>query len=162
VVVVFAAVLVPTASPKSGARVDLSVLPLPASELGSAAPSLPLQPHSGAHSPLGGSLIPNRSSTLGQWDFWAKRGWIRGYELDYGLGASGGAGVTEVLTNVDEYKTSADAKKGLAIQKGRSRWVTHYGKRGLSVAIKKEKVAAVGARRFAFLVSYSAANIAPV
>jgi hypothetical protein len=87
-------------------------------------------------------------------------GRIRGRALDYGLGASGGAGVTEVWTGVDEYKTSADARKGLAFWKEGERRLTRWGR--ISVAIKNEKVGAVGSRRFAILVSYRAANIKPL
>jgi hypothetical protein len=162
-----AAVGVPAASAKSGGHVKLSVLPLPKSSLGSAAKSLSLQHDSGAN---GGSgllpVTPNRSFiptgppplfNLG------RIGRISGYALDYGLGARGGSGVTEVWTSVDRYKTSADAKKGLAFLHRDDRRVTfwnHHG--GLAIAIKAESVAPVGSRQFAFLVSYRAANIAPL
>ena len=88
-----------------------------------------------------------------------------GYALDYGHGASGAAGVTEVWTSVDSYKTSADAKKGLASWK---RWETNlylpsslHGD-ALSVTNKKQKAAAIGSARFAVLASYSGSNIAPL
>jgi hypothetical protein len=93
-------------------------------------------------------------------------GRIGGYALDYGLGASGAAGVTEVYTSVDEYKTRGAAKAGLAWESRLDRAVSseigQSGQGGLAFRFKAEKVAPLGTRRFAFLASYSAANIAPV
>jgi hypothetical protein len=164
--VVLAAVLVPAASARSGVHVKLSVLPLPQSVIGSAAQSLPLQPNSGVDAPGVGTLlspIPGFVGGLGCNEFcWAKLGGISGYALDYGQGASGGAGVTEVRTSVDKYKTAADAKKGLALWKADESQFVGYPGYGLTIDRKKKKVAAVGEGRFAFLVSYRAPNIAPL
>jgi hypothetical protein len=151
---------------KSGGRVKLSLLPLPESVIGSAAKSLLLQPDSGT-APNGDAL--KRGSFLTPTHAWdgstglrfRKLGRISGYVLDYGLGASGGAGVTEVWTSVDEYKTSADARKGLSAWSSVDQDGFRIGP-GLAVSHTAEKVAAVGSRRFAFLVGFSAANIAPV
>jgi len=169
--VLVAAVVVPAASAKSGTGVRLSVLPLPKSAIGPAAKSLPLQPDSGvaSHYQLAGRgevLLPTRSLPGTPRDKLAKLGRISGYALDYGLGASGGADVTEVYTYVDQYKTIADAKRGLALwrslDRGVTGWIGQSGGGGLAFAITAAKVAPVGSRRFAFLVSYSAANIAPI
>jgi len=164
-----AVVAVPAASARSSARVRLSVLPLPASSLGSAASSLPLQGDSGVvtnkdfRTGFGLPTTPNRWFASPPFDP-AKLGRTSGYALDYGHGASGGTGVTEVWTSVDRYKSGAAAKKGLASWR---RWETnlflasHF--RGVfSVAVKKQKVAALGSSRFAVLVGYSGANIAPL
>ena len=61
---------------------------------------------------------------------------------------------------MDEYKTSAGARKGLGYWKGAVLRPTRWGQ--ISVAVRKEKVAAVGSGRFANLVRYTAANIAPL
>jgi len=164
-----AAVAVPAASAKSGARVRLSILPLPRSVIGRAAKSLPLQPDSGfapnKHAAKRGAvLIPTHSRGGGKGG-WAHLGRIGGYALDYGLGASGGAGVTNVYTNVDQYKTSSDAERGLFTWQSYDQLpfgLGQSGGAGLSGTIKIPKVAPVGSNRFAVLVSYSAANIAPV
>jgi len=162
VVAMLAVVLVPAASAQS-VGVKVSVLPLPKAVIGSAAKSLRLQPDSYGVRPshefllgpiykwYGNGAIEVALATLGR---------IKGHALDYGLGASGGAGVTEVWTSVDEYKTSAGARKGLAFWKGGVLRPTRWG--GISVAVKKQKVAAVGRRRFAILVGYRAANIKPL
>jgi hypothetical protein len=169
------AVAVPAASAKSGPRVKLSVLPLPASALGSAGKLLALQHDSGVlvnggdntnlvkkvYVGSGLPVTPNRS-LIPTGAVFAKLGRISGYALDYGLGASGGAGVTEVRTSVDKYKTSADAKKGLAFWKSDDRRVCRYAGGGLAITNRGEKVAPVGSGRFAFLVSYADTNIAPL
>jgi hypothetical protein len=161
------AVAVPAASAMSAVRVKQSVLPLPASSLGSAARSLRLQGDSGVVSnkdllAVELPVTPNRSFGNAPLEP-AKLGRVSGYALDYGHGASGGAGVTEVWTSVDRYKTSTDAKKGLAFWR---RWdrlgPKLLGGGELSVAVQKEKTAALGSGRFAVLVRYSAANIGPL
>lgn len=170
IVLITAAVAVPAASARSSAGAQLSALPLPRSVIGRAAKSLPLEPDSGVASNRGpverGLLLtPTHSlaapaATRGR-DF----GRVGGYVLDYGLGASGGAGVTEVWTSVDEYKARGGAKEGLAFWKFYDRLPPPHDDTGvpaLTVVHKPEKVAAVGSRRFAFFVGFRAANIAPV
>jgi hypothetical protein len=175
VVALIAAVLVPLASAKSGARVKLSVLPLPKSALGPAAETLRLQRagsgvlvdsgNEAGKLAIGGMPVtPNASFgfTFPAGPYLDKLGWISGYVLDYGLGASGGAGVTEVRTGVDQYKTRADARKGLALWKQSDPTISHWVGSGFAVSVAQEKVAAVGGRRFAFLVGFSDANITPL
>jgi hypothetical protein len=152
-----AAVAVPAASAKSFA-VKLSVLPLQKAQLG-AAKSLPLQPDSGVISDAaaaGYSFTASSSKTL------TKLGRITGYGLDYGIGASGGSGATETGTRVEEYKTAADAKNGLAFWKKDDAWVSQLNQGGFAVSNSSVKVPAIGGSRFADLASYSSANIVPV
>jgi hypothetical protein len=99
----------------------------------------------------------------------AELGRVSGYALDYGHGESGGAGITEVWTSVDAYKTSADAARGLAyrreveLQRARkTNWFLGFNPDPLSATATREKAAAVGTRRFAVFVVYSAANLAPL
>jgi hypothetical protein len=153
-----AAVAVPAASAQSSA-VKLSLLPLQKAQLG-AAKSLPLQHDSGVVSNADAaerSLGPASAGDL------KKLGRVTGYGLDYGIGASGGSGVTEVWTSADQYKTAADAKKGLAYWKKSDPKVAGIlNQGGFAVTSKTVQVPAVGSARFADLVSYSAANIVPV
>jgi hypothetical protein len=139
--------------------------------IGRAAKSLPLQPDSGLSSDhhrsinRGSLLIPTRSTGGTPTVHWKKLGRVGGYALDYGLGASGGAGVTEVYTNVDKYKSSDDAEGGLITwqsEDGLPLWLGPPAGGGLAGTIKVPKVAPVGSNSFDVLVSYSAANIAPV
>ena len=171
VAALIAVVAVPAAAARSaGARVRLSVLPLPASSLGSAAKSLALQGDSGRignKSRLASALplTPNRQFVTAPLHPPGQSGRVGGYALDYGHGASGAAGVTEVWSSVDSYKTSAYAKNGLASWK---RWETnhflHSSLNGgaLSVTNKKVKTGPLGSARFAVLVAYSGQNIAPL
>jgi hypothetical protein len=161
-------VLVPAASASRAPRVKIALLPLPKSALGPASSSLPLDFGSGVISNKDSAentepLTPTRLIGV-PFSGFAKIGRITGYRLDYGFGASGGAGITEVRTGVDEYKTKTGAKTALSYWKKDDRSVTAplSDKGGLTVADRAEKVAAVGSRRFAFLVGYSAANIAPL
>jgi hypothetical protein len=129
---------------------------------------LPLQPDSGVvrnkdfqAGSFGLPTTPNRS--FGSAPF-VPAGRISGYALDYGHGASGGTGVTEVWTSVDKYKTSVAAKEGLSSWR---RWETNlflasHFRDVFSVTVNKQKVAVLGSSRFAVLVGYSAANIAPL
>ena len=168
-----AAVLVPAASAKPGEGTTsscltwtcqsrrLSVMPLPASVIGSAAKSLRLQHDSGVLYESGLPVTPNRAY-IPVGPGLDQLGWLSGYALDYGIGASGGAGVTEVRTSVDLYTTRAGAKKGLAFWRSNDRRVTLAAGGGLVITSREEKVAPVGGRPVAFLVGYSAANIAPL
>ena len=178
-----AVVAVPAASANPGVRVNLSLLPLPASSLGSAAIGLPLEGGSGIvveedKHPCGrracpghgrgyeiaseaSPVVPN-NPWMGATDL-QKLGMLTGYGLEYGNAESGGTGVTQIWTRVDEYRTSADATKGLAFWRQWDPQVSgHFAAGGLSITAKKETVAAVGRGRFAVLVGYRAANIAPL
>jgi hypothetical protein len=151
-----AATVVPAASAKTAA-VKLSVLPLPKTALGTVAKSLPLEHDSGVFSnadAAGHALQGATASTF------AKMGRISGYSLDYGIGPSGGSGVTEVWTSVDQYKTNAGAKKGLAFWKKDDPLIANLNQGGFAVTNTAVSVPAVGGGRFAFFASYSASNIA--
>jgi hypothetical protein len=189
-----AVVAVPAASAKTAAPVRLSLLPLPAAALGPAARSLPLEADSGnvtardndcgrgcvQHFVVEASpVVPNTPSHGPLAFVHAKVGLMTGYGLDYGDAESGGTGVTQVWTRVREYKTSADATKGLVFWRqwdARSlrpgsihanhtsfpRVSGDFAGSGLLITVKKKTVAAVGHGRFAVLVGYRAANIAPL
>jgi hypothetical protein len=144
--------------------VRLSVLPLPVSLLGPAARSLPLEADSGSISnknelAVASPLYPNRGFYI---DARPTRGRVGGYALDYGLGESGGAGVTEVWTSVERYKTKADAKRGLVNWRLEDSQFDPFGGPTLSATTSKEKAAPVGDGHFAVLIAYSTANIAPL
>jgi len=158
VAAVLAAVLVPTASAKSPA-VKIALLPLQKAQLGAAGKSLALQADSGV---ISNARAAGSSFTAQSVKTFKKMGRVTGYALDYGVGTSGGSGITEIWTQVDQYKTPADARKGLAFWKRDDSWLAHLNQGSFAVANKVQSVPAVGSRRFAFLTSYSAANIVPV
>jgi hypothetical protein len=136
----------------------LSVLPLPSSSIGSAAHGLALAHGSGAvsNAAAAAETADARPSTF------KKLGRLNGYALTYGDALSGAAGVNLVGTAVDQYKTAADAKTGLAFWKKEDAGLGALDQGDFAVTNGQVKVPAVGTRRFAYLTSYSAPNIAPV
>jgi hypothetical protein len=106
------AVVVPgSAASGTAARVQLAIVPLPKSALGTAARALPIARDSGVVSnadAAGNSVAkvtPAQLSRLGR---------LTGYLLDYGTSFSGRTGIREIQTEVDRYRSVADARNGLA------------------------------------------------
>jgi hypothetical protein len=170
-VALVAAIGAPAASAKSGPRVDLALLPLPASAIGPAAKSLQLQHDSGVL--VGGGNLANKIYVGAGLPTTPNRafipvvgfgniGWRAGYALDYGVGSSGGTGITEVRTSVDRYRSKLDAKKGLALWHSVDPRICAWAGGGLAILKKAVSVPPVGTRRFAFLVSYADSNLAPL
>lgn len=153
-----AAVLVPAASAKSAARVKISLIPLPKSALGSAAHGLALAPDSGV---ISNTAAANRTADASPGTF-KKLGRVGGYALDYGDAYSGAAGITDVRTTIEQYKTSAGAKRGLAFWRKEDAQLGALDNPGFTVTDALVKVPAVAKTRFAYLTSFSASNIAPV
>jgi hypothetical protein len=153
-----AAVLVPAASAKSAARVKISLIPLPKSALGSSANGLALAHDSGVISNVAAA---NRTADASPGTF-KKLGRVSGYALDYGDAYSGAAGITDVRTTIEQYKTAAGAKRGLTFWRKENAQLGTLDNPGFTVTDALVKVPALGKARFASLVSFSASNIAPV
>jgi hypothetical protein len=153
-----AAVVVPAASASRAHRVTLSLVPLPKSAIGSAVHALALAHDSGAVSNASAaSHTPDgTAATL------KKLGRVNGYALEYGNAFTGATGVTDVHTSIEEYKTSADAKKGLSFWQKEDSKLGALNQPGFAVTNVVVKVPAVGTKRFAYLTSYGASNIAPL
>jgi hypothetical protein len=141
-----AAVLVPTASAKRPHSPSLALVPLPKSALGSAASTFSLSYDSG---PVSNANAASHTATATPSTF-RKLGRVNGYGLEYGNAFTGAAGVTSVRTSVEEYKTFADARRALA-----------FWQKNDSAPVQLPAPAAKTSH-FAYLTSYSAANIAPV
>jgi hypothetical protein len=158
VAVLAAAVLVPSASASRAHSVNLALVPLPKPALGSAAHALALAHDSGPVSnDSAASHTPDATAgTL------KKLGRVNGYALEYGNAFTGAPGVTDVHTGIEQYKTSADAKRGLAFWQKEDSKLGALNQPGFAVTNVLVKVPAVGTRRFAYLTSYSASNIAPL
>jgi hypothetical protein len=153
-----ASVLAPAASAKSVPRIKLSLVPLPKASLGTAAHGLALAHDSGAVSnESAASHTPDATSATLK-----KLGRVNGYTLEYGNAFTGAAGITDVHTSIEQYKTAADAKRGLAFWKKEDAKLAALDQPGFSVTNVLVKVPTVGTKRFAYLTSYSASNIAPV
>jgi hypothetical protein len=153
-----AVVLVPAASASRMHRVQLALVPLPKSALGSAVHGFALAHDSGAvsnaeaaaHSPDGTTAKLKKLGRLG------------GYALEYGDAFTGAPGITDVRTSVERYKTAADARRGLAFWQKEDSELGRVDQPGFAVTNVPVDVPAVGKKHFAYLTSYSASNIAPV
>jgi hypothetical protein len=129
-----AAVFVPAATASSAAQVDLAIVPLPKSALGAAGRPLPLARDSGvvsntvAASQASGIVTAARLKRLGR---------VSGYLLDYGNPFGGGAGLREIQTEIDQYRSAADARKGLEFWRHDELDNTQLEKLGIDVSVKK-------------------------
>lgn len=153
-----AAVLVPAASANRTHPVKLAVVPLPKSAIGAAAHGFAVAPNSGVVSNAeAASTTPDGTAAT-----FKKLGRTSGYVLEYGNAFTGAAGITDVHTGIEQYKTPADAKRGLAFWKKEDSKLGGLSNPGFAVTNVLVHVPAVGRRRFAYLTSYSASNIAPL
>jgi hypothetical protein len=152
------AVLAPAASASSEHRVKLSLLPLPRSALGSAGKSLALTHDSGIVSNAA-AASSSASGTLGTF---TQLGRITGYDLTYGDPFSGGSGVTEIGSGVEQYKKAAGAKKALAFWRKDDAQITSLGHYGVTVTLKVLKTPAIGAGHFGYGTTLVFANSTPI
>jgi hypothetical protein len=159
-VAVFALLLVPVASASGTAAAQFRLVPLPASSIGASAQGLALAP-----SPNSG-VISNTLAAMETTDATAstftKLGRVTGYALDYGYPTSGAAGITDVTTGVEQYKTTGDAPHGLAFWKKEFSGEGSLNAGGFSASTTSFAAPKVGVQRFAFLSSFSASDIAPL
>jgi hypothetical protein len=151
-------VLVPAALASGAHRVKLSLLPLPKSTLGAAGKSLPLTHDSGAVS----NALAASNSTSGTSSTFKKLGRVTGYDLAYGDPFSGATGVTQIASGVEQYKTSAGAKKGLSFWRKDDAQVTSLERYGITVALKVLTAPAIGSSRFGYGTTLTLPNIAPI
>ena len=150
----------PAASASRPHGVKLALVPLPKSALGPAARTFSVAHDSGpvsnaaaaAHTP---DATPGTFKRLGR---------LGGYALEYGNAFTGDAGITDVRTSIEHYKTAADARKALAFWKREDARLRRLNNSNFSVTSVKVKVPAParGTSHFAYLTSYSASNIVPV
>ena len=134
VAVLGAAALVPAAAASSASGVDLAVVPLPKSALGAAGHGLPLAHDSGgvsnteAANEASGTVTAAQLKSLGR---------VGGYLLDYGNSFGGGAGIREIQTEVDRYRSPADARKGLEFWRKDELKTAQLRKLGIDFTVKK-------------------------
>ncbi len=144
------------------ARLRLGLVPLQTKQLGPAGASLAINYGSGrigsdGSSSSGGGVIiigPNSGT----------RGLMGGYALDYGDSLTGSAGVTEIRTEVQEFKTHAEALKALAGARFQDRFFSaFFAGPGVHVKVQKVKVKpSIGQKRFGYRITQAAANLNPI
>ena len=141
-----------TASQAKRARhYRLSLVPLQTAQLGPDGASLAIEFDSGT--------VSNRDTPTGA----KKYGRVSGYALDYGDPFLGGNGVTEITTQVEQFRAPAGAKKALKF------WRTSdalgaklYHQIGIEVSAGVFKVHSVGSGHFAYVMELQVPNADPL
>lgn len=143
--------LAASAAHKRHVHAHLGLVPLQKSQLGAAGTSLAIQYDSGP--------VPNSQSEIPSPVF----GRLGGYLLDYGVSTSGGAGVTSIETQVEQFRTGAGATKALTFWKNEDRLQgALYQQIGIAVSTHFVKVPRVGGGRFAYLTAMQIPNADPI
>ena len=154
-----AAILLPVASASGASQLKLALLPLPRSALGQAGRSLSLAPDSGtdsnahAASQATGNVTAKRLTRLGR---------ISGYLLDYGTPFSDSPAVSEIQTEVERYRTPAEARKGLGFWRKQELDVRALRALGLHVSFKKAALANAPHPYWAYLATARIDGLKPV
>jgi hypothetical protein len=155
-----AVVLVPAASASRPHDLKLAIVPLPKSAIGPAAHSFSVARDSGPvlNAEAAAHTADASKATM------KKLGRLSGYVLEYGNAFTGAAGVTDVHTGIDRYRTAGDARRSLIFWKSQDAKLSRLDNPGFSVTSVplNPPAPAPGTSRFAYLTSYSASNIAPV
>jgi len=154
VALVVVAALVPAAAlaaHKRHVHAHLGLVPLQTAQLGAAGASLPIQYDSG---PVSNATSGTPLGVFGR---------LGGYRLDYGFPYSGGAGVTSIQTQVEQFRTPAGTTKGLRFWRMEDRAQGGlYHQIGIAVSARFFKVRAVGSGHFAYLTAMQIPNADPL
>jgi hypothetical protein len=145
-----AATLMPGAgSAASGtAPVKLAIVPLPKSALGAAARALPIARDSGVVSNADAASNSIAKVTPAQL---TRLGRITGYLLDYGTPFSARPGIREIQTEIDRYRTAADARNGLAFwRRDEVKGPSLLKKFGLDLSLKKQQLPGVSGASWSY------------
>jgi hypothetical protein len=160
VAAVVAAILLAVAS-ASGAsqQLRLALLPLPKTALGPAGHALPLAADSGADSNAHSASQASGNVTAAQLKHLGR---ISGYSLDYGSPLTGSPAVGEIGTEVEQYRTAAEARKGLGFWHKQELDVRELKAIGLNVSFKKIALAQVHQPHWAYLTIGKIHGLKPI
>lgn len=154
-----AAVFVPGATASSTASVKLALVPLPKPALGAAARNLPIAHDSGVASnaqeasQASGNVTAKQLTHLGR---------VTGYLLDYGNPFGSSAGIHEIQTEIERYRTPASARKGLAFWRRQEVQKPPLRGAGIHFSSKKLQLAGVPAPNWAYAQGISIKGLKPV
>ena len=154
-----AAVLVPCASASSASQVQLAIVPLPKSALGPAGHSLPLAHDSGAVSNAEAANEANGKVTAAQLK---ALGRVDGYLLDYGNPFGSSAGVSEIQTEIDRYRTAADARKGLEFWRRDEVKSTSLKRFGIDFTVKRLRPSGIPGPHWVYAGTASIKGLKPI
>lgn len=158
-VVLTAALVVPASAASGTPTVKLALVPVPKSALGAAGRSLPLAQDSGvvsnatAASQASGNVTAKRLKRLGR---------ITGYLLDYGNPFRSAAGATEIQTQIEQYRSVADAQNGLAFWRHDELNNSQLRKFGLDYSLRKQRLAGIPAAHWAYAGTISIKGLEPL
>jgi hypothetical protein len=159
-----AAIVGPSAGAGRSLQSELALMPLPKTQLGPTAALLPLDRDSGVET--NAEAANNTSSATMTAAGFAKLGRITGYTLDYddagGAALGVGHGLLEVQTEVELYRSAADAARGLAFWRKDEIAATHIKISGVKISLAPLKLPAIGTASFAFSGHESVAGKPPV
>jgi hypothetical protein len=154
-----AAVFVPAATARSTASVKLALVPVPKSALGAAARALPIAHDSGvvsnsvAAGEATGHVTAKKLHDLGR---------VTGYLLDYGTPFGSSAGVHEIQTGIDRYRSTADARKGFAFWRRDEVKKPSIAGTAIRFAVKKLRLPGLPKPSWAYAGSISIKGLKPV
>ena len=155
-----AAVLVPAAAAGSSQPLKLAIVPLPRSALGAAGRSLPVARDSGIVSNALAASYATAKVTAGQL---RRLGRVTGYLLDYGTAFGSGAGIHEIQTQIDRYRSVAAAGKGLAFwRRDELRGPSLLKKFGLDLSLKELQLSGVSGPRWSYAGTLSVKGLPPM
>jgi hypothetical protein len=157
---VVAAVLAPTsASARSASQIKLALVPLPKSALGAAGRPLPLARDSGVTSNAMEASNASGHVTAGQ----LKRlGRVSGYMLDYGNTFGDAAGIRQIQTEIERYRTVAEAHKGLGFWRRQELDNGSLKKLGFDISVKKLQPAGIPGAHWVYAGTAVIKGLAPV
>lgn len=159
VVVLAALWLAPFGSGASSPSVNMALVPVPKSALGAAGHSLPLARDSGvvpnalAASESSSGVTPERLKKLGR---------VGGYLVDYGNPFADSAGVREIQTEIDRYRSTADARTGLAFWRRDELDNTRLKKLGLDFSLEKLGLSGIPGPHWAYAGTAVIKGLTPV
>lgn len=153
-----AAVLVPAATASSTAGVKLALVPLPKSALGPAARNLPIAHDSGVASnaeeasQASGNVTAKQLKHLGR---------VTGYVLDYGSPFGDSSGIREIQTEIERYRTVAEARKGLDFWR-RQELIKPPKSLGMQFSVKKLQLSGLPQPNWVYAGSASIKGLKPI
>ena len=158
--VLVAATLVPAAaSARSASQVQLALVPLPKSALGAAGGSLPLARDSGVTSDAkeasnaSGNVTAKTLKRLGR---------VSGYTLDYGNKFGDGSGIQQIQTEIQQYRTTAEARKGLEFWRRQELDNAFVRKLGIDLTVKKLGLSSIPGPHWVYAGTFAIKSLPPV
>lgn len=153
-----AAVLVPAAL-ASSASVKLSVVPLPKSALGAAGHALPIAHDSGVVSNAEAASEATAEVTAKQLK---GLGRVTGFLLDYGNPFGGRAGIRQIQTEIDRYRSVADARAGLVFWRKDELKASTLKKFGIDFTLQKTALSGIPVPYWAYAGTASVKGLKPI